>query len=176
MGIETRARTSQKQRAASVEATVAEIKDSLGEMWPPRIYRERVRAERTRAYSLPATSRNARIEIQHTLLGIELKVGRRRLLCPDLATARYLATFARLGCKSVAVPYDITRISRLADDLESAFYRMMLLAEHASEGRGKGFHRRVRARLLHDARREIEEIGPGPAIPQFNQNTRQRRA
>ena len=53
------------------------------------------------------------------MLGIELKVANRRLLCPDLATARYLSVFARLGCDVIAVPYDITQISRIADELES---------------------------------------------------------
>ncbi|MER3428275.1 MAG: hypothetical protein C4334_09260 [Pyrinomonas sp.] len=168
-------RARRQPRAATVEAIVAEIKNALGDEWLPRIYRERVRAQRTRACSLPAVARgNKRVEIQHTLLGVELKVGRRRVHCPDLATARYLATFARLGCKSVAVPYDITRISRLADDLESAFHRLLLLTEHMTEGRGTVFRRSVRARLLGDARREIEEIGAGPSAPQFNQTTRQR--
>lgn len=169
-------RVRRQKRAATVETIVVEVKRALDEQWLPRIYRDRIRTQRTRAYLLPTATRNARVEIQHTLLGIELKVGRRRLHCPDLPTARYLATFARLGCKSVAVPYDITRISRLADDLESAFHRMLLLAELATEGRRTDFRRNVRARLLSDARREIEEIGAGPAVPQFNQTTRQRGA
>ena len=88
----------------------------------------------------PITSKrpspSARVEIQHTLLGVELKLGRKRLLCPDLATARYLSVFARLGCQDVALPYDITKISQLADELESSWYRMLLLAEQEAD-RGK---------------------------------------
>src|SRR3954452_14683119 len=104
----------------SFNQTVEEIKRDLGELWLPRIYRERILQMRTRSHTLPAQSRNASVEVQHTLLGVELKVGRHRMMCPDLATARYLAVFARAGCAAVAVPYDISRISRLADELESS--------------------------------------------------------
>ena len=43
---------------------------------------------RTRAFQFPDLKKNGRVEIQHTLLGVELKVSNRRLFCPDLATAR----------------------------------------------------------------------------------------
>ena len=74
----------------------------------------------------------------------------------------------------VAVPYDITKISRLADELESAWQRMLLLAEHLTEGRAAALRSRVRAAVVREARREVEEAGAGSAVPQFNQNTRQR--
>ena len=161
-------------RPSPVEKLVAQLKDESGEEWPPRLYRERVLPLRTRAHSLPAAAKNAAVEVQHTLLGIELKVGRRRVSCPDLATARYLSVFARAGVSEVAVPYDITKISRLADDLESAWQRTLLLAEHLTKGRAVAFRSRVRAAALKEVKREIEEAGAGAAVPTFNQNTRQR--
>lgn len=161
-------------RPGSVEALVAEVRERLGEDWPPRIYRERILPLRTRSHSVPAAVRNAAVEVQHTLLGIELKVGRRRVSCPDFATARYLSVFARAGVTRVAVPYDITKISRLADDLESAWQRTLLLADHLAEGRVASFRARVRSAALKEMRREVEEAGAGTAVPQFNQNTRQR--
>ncbi|MCA1621872.1 MAG: hypothetical protein LC795_21880 [Acidobacteria bacterium] len=161
-------------RPGSVEATVAGLRDALGEEWPPLIYRGRILSTRTRSHKVPAASRNAAVEVQHTLLGIELKVGRRRVSCPDLATARYLSVFARAGVTEVAVPYDITRISRLADELESAWQRLLLLADHETRGRAETFRARVRAAALKEVRREIEEAGAGTAVPVFNQNTRQR--
>jgi hypothetical protein len=164
----------QKERPASVESLVAEVKERARDDWPPRIYRERVLAMRTRSHGVPALTRNAGVEILHTLLGIELKVGRRRIACPDLATARYLSVFARAGVSEVAVPYDITKISRLADDLESAWQRMLLLAEHVTQGRAGAVRSRVRSAVVKEVRREIEEAGAGTAVPQFNQNTRQR--
>lgn len=159
---------------SSAEAIAAEIKEALGEGWLPRKYRERILTMRTRAHHLGTPAKGASVEVQHTLLGVELKVGRRRMSCPDLATARYLAVFARAGCTDVAVPYDITRISLLADDLESAWQRMLLMIEHSARGRSNAFQTRVRATLVNLLRQEIERAGAGTLIPQFNQNTKQR--
>ncbi len=165
-----------QSRSGSTEGVVTEIINSLGEAWLPQIYRQHILTLRTRSYNVPAAAKGkgAVVEIQHTLLGIELKINRRRVSCPDLATARYLAVFARVGCTAVAVPYDITRISRLADELESAWHRMLLLVDHFAEGRSKVFFNRVRAGIITSARQEIELAGAGTPIPQFNQNTKQR--
>ena len=161
--------------STSPDALAAEVRERLGDDWPPRIYRERILPLRTRSHAVPASKkRGAEVEVQHTLLGIELKVGRRRVSCPDLATARYLAVFARAGVGNVAVPYDITKISRLADDLESAWQRMLLLADFLTEGRSPSSRARARTAVAKAARGEIEEAGAGTAVPQFNQNTRQR--
>jgi hypothetical protein len=161
-------------RPASVESLVAEVKERMRGDWPPVIYRERILATRTRSHAVPAAGKNASVEVQHTLLGIELKVGRRRVSCPDFATARYLSVFARAGVSEVAVPYDITKISSLADELESAWQRMLLLADHLTAGRAATFRTRVRTATVKEARREIEEAGAGAAAPQYKQTTRQR--
>ncbi|HEX8473580.1 MAG TPA: hypothetical protein VF666_06075 [Pyrinomonadaceae bacterium] len=167
-----------RARAASTDEVTAAIRASLAESWLPRLYVERILPLRTRAHNLPSISvarGGAQVEIQHTLLGVELKVGRRRLSCPDLATARYLAVFARAGCTNVAVPYDITKISPLADELESAWQRMLLLVEHEAEDRSSAFRSRVLRTLVGEIRQEIAEAGAGTQVPQFNQNTKQRR-
>jgi hypothetical protein len=161
---------------ASFAQAAEEIKARLGELWLPRIYRERILPMRTRSHHLHVAKKSADVDIQHTLLGVELKTGRHRMSCPDLATARYLAVFARAGCTDVAVPYDISRISSLADELESSWHRMLLLVEHVAEAHAPSFRSRLRNLLIADARREIAEAGAGTAIPQFNQNTKQRRA
>src|SRR6476469_5049344 len=150
------------------------IQEQLGESWLPRIYRERILKLRTRSYHFENAKPAARVEVQHTLLGVELKVGRRRLLCPDLATARYLSVFARLGCQDVAVPYDITKISHLADELESSWYRMLLLVEQETRTESTRFRGRLRGLLLAKIRMEIEEAGPGTRVPEFRQSTKQR--
>jgi hypothetical protein len=163
-------------RAVRAETIAAEVKRRLGDQSISAIYRERIRAMRTRSYQLNAPIKKAAVEVMHTLLGVELKIGKRRLLCPDLATARYLAVFARLGVVEVAVPYDITQVSRLADDLESSWYRMLTLVEHLAVEQSPRFRNKVRANLIADERNGILEAGAGPAIPQFNQNTKQRKA
>jgi hypothetical protein len=161
----------------SLESLAEQIRETLGEAWLPRYYRERILPLRTRAHQLqtPTNVRPEQVNVQHTLLGVELKIGRRRIACPDLATARYLATFARAGCTEVAVPYDISRISLLADELESGWQRMLLLVEHLAGARNKAYRTRLRNSLVADARREIASAGAGTLIPQFNQNTKQRR-
>ncbi len=163
-------------RAVRVDTIATEIKRQMGDQLISAIYRDRIRATRTRSYHLNAPAKKAAVEVMHTLLGVELKVGMRRLLCPDLATARYLSVFARLGVAEVAVPYDITQVSRLADDLESSWYRMLTLVEHLAVEQSDRFRGRVRASLIADERNRIIEAGAGPAIPQFNQNTKQRKA
>ncbi len=164
------------ESSGTVVRVGAEIKEALGEMWMPRIYRERILRLRTRAHHLDMPARVKSIEVQHTLLGVELKTGRRRLLCPDLATARYLAVFARAGCRDMAVPYDITQISRLADELESSWHRMLLLIEKAAGERSAAFSSRLRTSLMGEIREEILEAGAGTMVPRFNQNTKQRGA
>ena len=147
---------------------IDDLKAALGEGWIPTIYEARVRADRTRSYYLKVAKKENAAEIQYTLLGIELKVGRRRFACPDLATARYLRVFARLGCSSFAVPYDISRISPIADELETAWQRTLLALE--SNGMGD-----MRQRAVKVIREEIAAIGPGEPMPLFDRETRQRK-
>jgi hypothetical protein len=165
-----------QSRAIRVETIAAEVKRRLGDQLISVIYRDRIRTMRTRSYQLDAPVKKTAIEIMHTLLGVELKIGKRRLMCPDLAMARYLSVFARLGVAEVATPYDITQVSRLADDLESSWYRMLTLVEHLAVEQSARFRNRVLAILTADERKGIIEAGAGPAIPQFNQNTKQRKA
>jgi len=161
----------------SADDRVEKIMALLAECWLPRIYRDRILQMRTRAYHFDAPLRSSHVEIQHTLLGVELKVGRRRYLCPDLATARYLSVFARAGCKDVALPYDISQVSCIADELESAWQRMLLLVDsNADKMTTSASRARTRGRLIARLRAEIGEAGAGTEVPEFKQSTRQRRA
>src|SRR5215208_1045695 len=162
-------------RAVRVEDIVTELNQQLGDYSIIAMYRNAVLSQRTRRYELRAPQKKSRVEVLHTLLGIELKVGSRRLLCPDLATARYLSVFARIGCDRIEVPSDITQISRLADELESSWHRTMLLIEHFTVDRSGRLRAVVRRRLLEEARTLIAQLGAGSKFPQFNQKTRQRR-
>jgi len=166
----------QIKSGSSSVLSVAEkkIQAQLDETWLPRIYRERIRRLRTRSYHFDESKPSARVLIQHTLLGVELKIGRRRLLCPDLATARYLSVFARIGCSDVAVPYDITKISQLADELESSWYRMLLLVEQEAKAGTPSLKGRLRGLLIAQIRAEIAAAGAGTRVPEFKQSTKQR--
>lgn len=149
------------------------IQAELGDYWLPQIYSAQVLKLRTRSYHFGDLKRRERIEIQHTLLGIELKIGRRRLLCPDLATARYLSIFARVGCKDVALPYDITKVSHLADQLESSWYRMLLLVDYHAANESERFRNRIRGLLLARAKQEVSGAGAGTKAPEFNRRAKQ---
>ena len=136
-----------------------EIKSQLGAEWLPAIYEKRVRSQRTRSIELEIPERQNTVEIQYTLLGIELKVGKRRIASPDLATARYMRVFARLGCRSFAIPYNITKISVIADELETVWQRTLLLLVG---------DKRASSAIIKSIRREVGEIGAGDAMPEFN--------
>jgi hypothetical protein len=150
------------------------IKENLARTWLPIVYRDKVRTQRTRAFRLNIERREHNAEIQHTLLGIELKVGNKRINCPDLSTARYLQVFARLGCNEIAIPYDITKISTLADELESFWQKLLLIFKDQTEGKTASVRGKLRANLLKEIRQEIEIIGAGELMPEFKQSTTQR--
>jgi hypothetical protein len=152
----------------------AEIRENLGEEWIPNIYQNKVRTQRTRAHRLEIIERENRAIVQHTLLGVELKVGNTRFSCPDLSTARYLQIFARLGCSNIAVPYDITKISTLADELESSWHKTLLLFEKMIVDKTSPVRGRMRSSLIKEIRQEIDKIGAGSLMPEFKQSTKQR--
>jgi len=154
--------------------TAAEIREQLDGEWIPAIYRDKVRSQRTRSYHLNITQTEHRADIQHTLLGIELKIGNKRFSCPDLSTARYLQVFARIGCQDIAVPYDITKISLLADELEISWHKTLLLFENSTKDKIPSAKGRMRSNLIKEIRQEIEEIGAGSLMPEFKQSTKQR--
>lgn len=147
----------------------SEIREELAGEWIPLIYAEKIRPQRTRSVPLDVPEKENDANILHTLLGVELKVGKRRFACPDLATARYMQVFARIGCREFAVPYDITKISSLADELETAWHKAFLLL-----GQKKPVNARTRSSLIKEIRTELSGIGAGNAMPEFAKSTKQR--
>jgi hypothetical protein len=147
----------------------------LGDSWIPTIYEQRVRKLRTRTAFLPVAPKLNSAEILFTLLGIELKVGKRRFPCPDLATARYLQVFARLGCPEVAIPYDITQISPLADEFEVGWQRMLLVVDEITKGASGAAGSRLLSIAAKEVREAVKTIGSGRVMPDFPESTLQRR-
>ena len=153
---------------------ITEVRNSLGSEWISVIYETEVRPLRTRSFDLAIPERANKPVVLHTLLGVELKVGRVRISCPDLGTARYLAVFAALGCTQVAVPYDITRVPLLADRLEKAWSQTFEVIERIGSGLPPQTLGRIRAGTVRELRNEIAAIGAGERMPLFNTSTRQR--
>jgi hypothetical protein len=150
------------------------LRSEVGENWIPEIYSETIRPMRTRALKLEIPERENNPTIHETLLGIELKVGRRRIACPDANTARYLQVFSRLGCREVAVPYDITALPAIADRLERAWSVVndaLLGYAHGVSPQAAGKFRSAAIRLM---REEIRKAGAGDLMPLFNRPTKQR--
>ena len=154
---------------------VNKIKDILSEGWLPAIYKNKIRSQRTRSYSLEVPAKKNTAIIQHTLLGVELKVGNRRFACPDLSTARYLQVFAWIGCGNFAIPYDISKISSHADELESAWHKTILLVEDESKGKTASVRGRLRSAVIKTIRVELDEIGAGDVMPEFKTSTKQQK-
>ena len=147
----------------------------MGDEWLPAIYRDKIRSGRTRAVTIEIPQRENNAVIEYTLLGIELKVGKRRFSCPDLATARYMRVFARIGCREFALPYDITAIPALADELETSWQRAMLIVGTREGDRDRSSLSPARTAVIRDIRKELVEIGPGQLMPLFDRETRQRK-
>jgi hypothetical protein len=152
-----------------------EIRVEMADEWIGTIYKEKIRTIRTRAIRLDMPERENTAEIQYTLLGIELKVGPKRFACPDLAAARYMRVFARLGMREFAIPYDITQVSGAADDLETSWQRSLLLLEEITSDRPSRSRAQTRSKLVRAIRAELNDLGAGDAMPLFDRETRHRK-
>ncbi|MCB1024836.1 MAG: hypothetical protein KDB79_10625 [Acidobacteria bacterium] len=153
---------------------VKEIEKELGDEWIANIYQKKIRSQRTRSHFLDIQESENTAEIKYSLLGIELKVRNKRFACPELSTARYLRVFARLGIREFALPYNIARISGVADELESSWQKMLLLLEKFSIDKTPQVRGRIRASLIKHLRQQINLIGAGPKMPEFDKTTKQR--
>jgi len=154
---------------------LAAIRSHLDSEWIPEIYEAKIRTQRTRSIKIEIPAKPNEAEIQYTLLGIELKVGKRRFAAPDLATARYMRVFARIGVSEFAIPYDITRISVVADELETAWQKLLLLIGTETTDLSESGRSRFRNAAIRSIRENVVSIGAGAAMPTFDRETRQRR-
>ena len=115
------------------------------------LYRNSVLTQRVRTVRLPG--RKCHPQIMYTFLGFEIKVGIRRLTCPDITSARYLMIFVELGMDRVHIPYDPTQTAVLVPELEQSFHRikeLLLKAGFDSHSHGQMVRRvyqRLRSRL-----------------------------
>jgi hypothetical protein len=60
-------------------------------------------------------------QIYKTFLGYEIIGARKRILCPDLTTARYLRIFAEIGLREMDLPYDVTYTQEILPELERSY-------------------------------------------------------
>ena len=97
-------------------------------------YASQTLAHRHRVVTLRGRVCQARV--MYTLLGYEVKAGRRRITCPDLVTARYLRLFAEIGMPHIRIPYDPTLTRAILPEMESLLEaaRQQKRADHANPG------------------------------------------
>jgi hypothetical protein len=69
---------------------------------------------------VPLRGRKCNARVMLTLLGYEVKAGRKRITCPDMTTARYLRIFAEVGMAQIRIPYDPTLTARIIPKMETA--------------------------------------------------------
>ncbi len=96
------------------------------------IYRDHVLPLKTRQVKL--LGRKCQPVLMKTLLGFELQLGRKRITCPDMITARYLRVFAELGVKTIQIPYDPTRTGLILTELEESFANMKQVVKEGVAG------------------------------------------
>jgi len=107
------------------------------------LYRSIAGDSRTRRVKLHGRKCNP--VILKTFLGVELQMGRTRLNCPDLTTARYLEFFAEIGCADILIPYDPTVTAEVTPRLEKMFAE--LKEECADAGQLRRAYRTLRKKL-----------------------------
>ncbi len=122
-----------------------------------QMYAGRVLAVRHRQVLL--RGRKCRATIMHTLLGYEVKAGRKRITCPDLITARYLRAFAEIGLATVRIPYDPTVTQGMVSELES-----ILETIRDAAGQGSDSCRRAYRRLRRQLQKAEQEQSTGTLV------------
>ncbi len=124
------------------------------------IYRDQVLPLKTRRVTL--LGRKCQAVLMRTFLGYELQLGRKRITCPDLITARFLRVFAELGVKIIEIPYDPTRTALMLPELEESFANIKQVIEEEvggetdSKRRVQRVYGKIRAGLVKSESEALE--------------------
>ena len=132
----------------SIEKTVKRIE---------AIYRDQVLEQRVRGVDL--LGRKCQPRMMYTFLGFELKMGRKRVTCPDVSTARYLMIFAEIGLERVQIPYDPSQTARLLPELESCFGGIKARLHEVSPDRAQ--HQILGRRVYAALRKRLRDTEEG---------------
>ena len=108
-------------------------------------YSEAVAAAHRKVGLTGRKCRNPRII--NTLLGFELQIRDRRFTCPDMATARFLRIFAKIGVSEVMVPLDPTLTADILPEIEKNWNEFSRICRELESGERKALARRLHDRL-----------------------------
>lgn len=118
------------------------------------LYRLEVIPVKTRTIRLLGKKTSA--TVRNTLLGFEVQASYKRILCPDMPTARYLKSFTELGCHSIRLPYDPTLTARLVPEIESGLAHISA-GVHALFPNDREIERYVLRRIYEIIRKELKK-------------------
>ena len=103
---------------------------------------------KTRKILLPG--RKCSPKIVESFLGYEILIGRKRLTCPDMATARYLKIFAEIGMKEILVPYDPTKTAEFLPGLEKKLDQIKVLVARIGQEKQNKIKLRTAYKKIRD--------------------------
>jgi type I restriction enzyme M protein len=114
-----------------LDLLVQNVLDRIGEDNLVTFYQHRIAA--VPCYSLDLPKPEEPIEIENSLFGWRLQIGKKAIDCSSEAQARYLRVFAELGCDQTLVPKDDAYLSSIMNQWESLFEKAQAaLQEHTS--------------------------------------------
>lgn len=114
-----------------LDLLVQNVLDRIGEDNLPTFYKDRIAT--VPCYSLDLPKLEEPIEIENSLFGWRLKIGKKAIDCTSEAQARYLRVFSEMGCDQALVPKDDDYLSSIVNQWESLFEKAQAaLQEHTS--------------------------------------------
>lgn len=124
----------------------------LGEDSLATFYKDRIAT--VTCYTLDLPKRAEPIEIENSLLGWRLKVGKKTVDCSSEAQARYLRVFAEMSWDHARVPQNDGYLSSIIDRWEELYEKTQALLE---EYTSSILQRKTRDRLVHAVWAKIRE-------------------
>lgn len=124
----------------------------LGEVNLTTFYRERIATVPCHTFDLP--KRDEPIEIENSLLGWRLRIGKKAIDCSSEAQARYLRVYAEMGWDHVPIPQDDGYLPSIVVEWEKLFGEtQIVLEEHTLSI----LQRRVRERVTDAVWEKLKE-------------------
>ena len=139
---------------------------SLGNNSLAAFFRSRVATMPCRTLALPKHAEP--VEIENSLLGWRLKIGKQAVDCSSEAQARYLRVFAEMGWDHAPIPRDDSYLLSIIDQWEDLFEKAhSALEEHTLSI----LRRNIRDRLAHEVWAKIgEQMSYGEQKPGYKES------
>jgi hypothetical protein len=121
-------------------------------------FRKEILQGKTRTVRL--LGRKCEPQLLYTFLGFEVKLGPKRLTCPDMTTARYLRIFGKLGMPEIEIPYDPSKTAQVLPVLEESMEKIDRLLEAGELERLR--RQRIIQRVYRNIRLLLQKLRSDP--------------